>query len=191
MSLHNRIVVASYVKMYTLNIRRRQMGKLKKEYSRAEIEEAVRRSYDGGTPIGELVKELEISKTTLYNWRKDIEGIPRSANRTDRNNRFSSEARYYAVLETGHMTETEKAEYCRQKGILIEELREWEEICKGAYAEHIKRKQFDSAELRKEKKEKAELARELRRKDKALAEAAALMLLQKKAQAIWGDPEGE
>ena len=36
-----------------------------------------------------------------------------------------------------------------------------------------------------------QLERELRRKEKALAEAAALLVLQKKAQAIWGDPEDE
>ena len=37
----------------------------------------------------------------------------------------------------------------------------------------------------------SQLERELRRKEKALAEAAALLVLQKKAQAIWGDPEDE
>ena len=36
-----------------------------------------------------------------------------------------------------------------------------------------------------------ELERELRRKDKALAETAALLVLKKKAQAIWGDREDE
>jgi hypothetical protein len=35
------------------------------------------------------------------------------------------------------------------------------------------------------------LERELRRKDKALAETAALLTLRKKAQAIWGDGEDE
>jgi len=36
-----------------------------------------------------------------------------------------------------------------------------------------------------------ELEAELRRKEKALAETAALLVLKKKAQAIWGEPEGE
>jgi hypothetical protein len=34
-----------------------------------------------------------------------------------------------------------------------------------------------------------QLEKELLRKEKALAEAAALIILRKKAQAIWGDPE--
>jgi transposase len=36
-----------------------------------------------------------------------------------------------------------------------------------------------------------ELEKELRRKDKALAEAAALLVLQKKVQAIWGDADDD
>ncbi len=36
-----------------------------------------------------------------------------------------------------------------------------------------------------------ELERQLRRKDKALAEAAALLVLQKKAQALWGDADDD
>jgi hypothetical protein len=46
-------------------------------------------------------------------------------------------------------------------------------------------------ELKQKEREKRELARELQRKDAALAEAAALLVLRKKAQAIWGDPEDE
>jgi transposase len=35
------------------------------------------------------------------------------------------------------------------------------------------------------------LEQELRRKERALAETAALLVLRKKAQAIWGEPEAE
>jgi len=45
--------------------------------------------------------------------------------------------------------------------------------------------------LKKERKKNRRLEKELSRKDKALAEAAALLILQKKAQAIWGESEGE
>jgi transposase len=43
----------------------------------------------------------------------------------------------------------------------------------------------------KERKKNRQLEKELRRKEKALAEAAALLILQKKAQAIWGDGEDD
>jgi hypothetical protein len=41
----------------------------------------------------------------------------------------------------------------------------------------------------KDKRRVKELERELRRKEKALAETTALIVLKKKAQLIWGDPE--
>ena len=46
------------------------------------------------------------------------------------------------------------------------------------------------AEITKaERKRIKELERELRRKDAALAETAAILALRKKVQAIWGDEE--
>jgi len=44
-------------------------------------------------------------------------------------------------------------------------------------------------ELKKAKEDSKKLKSELNRKDKALAETAALLVLRKKANAIWGDPE--
>jgi predicted NAD-dependent protein-ADP-ribosyltransferase YbiA (DUF1768 family) len=46
-------------------------------------------------------------------------------------------------------------------------------------------------ELQQERKKTRKLEKELKRKEKALAEAAALLVLQKKAQAIWGDGEDD
>ena len=44
-------------------------------------------------------------------------------------------------------------------------------------------------ELKESEKERKKLEKEIQRKDKALAEAAVLLVLSKKAQAIWGGPE--
>lgn len=46
-------------------------------------------------------------------------------------------------------------------------------------------------ELKDSQKERKKLEKELQRKEKALAEAAALLVLSKKANVIWGDPEDE
>ena len=51
--------------------------------------------------------------------------------------------------------------------------------------------QVDQAQARIQAKQVKQLEAEVRRKDKALAETAALLVLQKKVQAIWGDPEDE
>ncbi len=46
-------------------------------------------------------------------------------------------------------------------------------------------------ETRDDRKRIKDLERELARKEKALAEAAALLVLRKKAAAIWGPADGE
>ena len=46
-----------------------------------------------------------------------------------------------------------------------------------------------SEEVRTLKKENKSLKKDLNRKEKALAETAALLVLKKKAQEIWGGPE--
>jgi len=155
-------------------------------------QEAVGRMRDGGTPIEKIAKEYGVCKATLYNWRRDIEGIPRSASPKNKDTSgLSSEEKFNVLIETSRMNEHEKAEYCRSKGIYIEQLKEWEEICKNANARQVTFSRELKEELRKEKENKAKIERELRRKEKALAEAAALLVLRKKAQAIWGDPEDE
>jgi len=164
-----------------------------KHYSTEFKEEAVRRLRDGGTTIRELEKELGVNHSTLYNWERDINGTPRSNNSRNKpaKNGWSSESKYNAVIETSSMTEYEKVEYCRKKGIYIEQLKEWEKACKNANEEQANIQQGLRKELRKEKQSKLALEKELRRKEKALAEAAALLVLRKKAEAIWGDPEDE
>ena len=48
-----------------------------------------------------------------------------------------------------------------------------------------------SQQLKDSEKERRKLQKELQRKEKALAETAALLVLSKKANAIWGDPKDE
>ena len=161
-----------------------------KGYSNEIKKKAVGRMKDGGTPIGELAEEYGVTRATLYNWQRDIDGIPRSNSiRSKGPKGWSSEDKFNAVLETSSLNEYEKTEYCRRRGIFIEQLKEWEETCRQANAAYTKAKQESEIELRKEQKRRVEIERELRRKDKALAEAAALLVLRKKAEAIWGDQE--
>jgi hypothetical protein len=104
---------------------------------------------------------------------------------------WSARDKFAAVLEAAALNETDLAEYCRTKGIYPEQLLQWRKACERA-------NDWDRENSRRLKSEKKadgqrirQLERELNRKEKALAETAALLVLQKKAQAIWGDPEGE
>jgi transposase-like protein len=89
------------------------------------------------------------------------------------------------------LNEAELAEYCRKKGLYPEQVKAWRAQAEKAMAGGV----VSAKELREavatEKKRNQELERELRRKEKALAETAALLTLRKKAAAIWGEGEDE
>ena len=89
-------------------------------------------------------------------------------------------------METHSLNEAELGEYCRSKGIFPAELDEWREACLEANQHDLRKRQELQKEIRSEKKRSKELERELLRKERALAETAALLILRKKAQAIWG-----
>ena len=72
----------------------------------------------------------------------------------------------------------------------MEQIKQWREACENANDNiHTKSPAEFDKELRKWREEKKRLEREINRKDKALAETAALLTLSKKVRAIWGDKE--
>lgn len=97
---------------------------------------------------------------------------------------WSSAEKFAVVLETASMNEAERAQYARRKGLYVEQIAAWTAACRDANGALVER-----PENRADKKRIQELERELNRKEKALAEAAALLVLRKKAQAIWGDED--
>ena len=134
-----------------------------------------------------------ISPSTLRNWKDKYcrnRGLDLSKKRT---NKFKPEEKFNTVILTASMNEAEKNEYCRKNGIYPEEIEQWRKSCingcddKSATAADKKNK----GSARKWEQENKQLKKEIRRKDKALAETAALLVLKKKAQAIWGDPEDD
>jgi len=99
--------------------------------------------------------------------------------------------KFAAVVETAAMNETEISTYCRERGLYAEQIGEWRAACEQANDwDRNQTKQLKEIRKADEKRIK-ELERDLRRKEKALAETAALLVLRKKAQAIWGDTEDE
>ena len=83
------------------------------------------------------------------------------------------------------MNEAERSEYCRTNGLYVEQLDEWKDEFEASSSSNPADKRALAAERKKPRK----LEKELLRKDRALAETAALLTLSKKAQAIWGISE--
>ena len=95
------------------------------------------------------------------------------------------------VLESAGLNETELGEYCRRKGVYVEQIREWRAACEQANASTQERSRLEREQSKAARQRIRNLERERKRDKAALAEAAALLLLRKKAEAIWGKGEDE
>ncbi len=138
--------------------------------------------------VPELVQETGIPKDTLYTWRSKAHKRKIPTQVTGRG-QLNSEEKFNIVLETATLNEIELAKYCRSKGIFPLQIEGWRKICMNAHAPLLPKK--DRAAIRNQAKKIKGLEKELRRKEKALAEAAALLILQKKVQFLWQDQEDE
>lgn len=142
--------------------------------------------------VSQISKELGITEPTLYKWRKEarIAGTPTPGD-GQVSEQWSSEDKFLVVMETYSMNQADLAEYCRKKGLYKEQIEAWRESCLNANGREPNQTKQLNQELKEEKRKAKTLEKDLRKKEKALAEAAALLLLRKKAQAIWGDQEDE
>ena len=145
-------------------------------------------------PHNESIKEVAqlegISEATLYNWRTQAKNqgiaVPGSRKTSDA---WSAEAKFSVVIETATMNESELSEYCRAKGLYPEQVKEWKQACiQGQLSEAARSKQ-QREQAKQDKKKIKGLEKELARKDKALAETTALLVLRKKFNALWEDKE--
>lgn len=137
--------------------------------------------------VASIHRETGISTPSLYAWKRHFQGkgyvVPAKTSQPDG---WDNKAKLAAVIETALMNEAERSSYCRERGLYVEQLDAW----KGAFEQGGGADPAISpAMLGAERKKTRALEKELHRKDKALAEVAALLTLSKKAQAIWGTDE--
>jgi len=138
-------------------------------------------------PVSQVADAEGISLGTLYHWlsqaKNSGQAVPGS--RSSHTQNWSGEARFAVVLETASMNEAEIGVYCREKGLYPEQIAQWRLDCiAGASSQS-----HDKQPLRAANNEIKRLKRQVNRKDKALAESAALLVLSKKFQALWEDEE--
>lgn len=164
-----------------------------KRYS-PEFKEAVIRKMmpPANVPIMRLAEESGVSYVTLAKWREEARsGGEAAPGNGEQPEHWSSEDKFLIVLETHPLNAAELGEYCRNKGIFPEEIEAWREACLQANRRDLLKRQELQKEIRSEKKRSKALEKELLRKERALAETAALLTLRKKAQAIWGEDEAD
>lgn len=142
--------------------------------------------------VPSIAKSTGIPNSTLHSWlhvHRMKHGITPSIDLSDQR---STQEKFAVVLKSATMTELELSGYCREQGLYPEEVERWRRQCELANAKEIA--QAEGAQTRQKRltteKDNRRLTQELQRKEKALAEMAALLVLQKKFQALWGE-EGQ
>lgn len=140
----------------------------------------------------ELSTETGLHENTLRRWKNAAKNVAEKTSGKYYNKQtYTSEDKFLIAANTVSMTETEYNDYCRGKGLYADEIQGWKETCMVANGKTDNGDKALREELKESKKENARLEKELRRKDKALAETAALLVLSKKVEAIWGTSNEE
>jgi transposase-like protein len=139
-------------------------------------------------PVPDLAQETGIPKDTLYTWRtKHQRNNGAAVVKQVTSGGLSSAEKFSVVIETASLNEVDLSAYCRRKGLYSEQISAWRDSCLQANAAVSVK--VDRVKLSTQTKRIKQLEAELHRKDKALAEAAALLVLQKKVRALWEEPE--
>lgn len=142
----------------------------------------------GNERVSVLAREFNVTEATLYAWRRAaLEGgmaVPGDGRNAEQ---WAGSAKFAVVLETAALAEAEFGEYCRARGLFPEQVRAWREVCESAFGPAEAGPKADSAKV--DRQRIRELERDLGRKERALAETAALLVLRKKAAAIWGEED--
>jgi hypothetical protein len=138
---------------------------------------------ESASPEG-VAREIGVGAGTLERWRSD------ALSRPARQRIWTAAARFDAVLTTAAMNEAGKSAWCRTNGVYPQELEQWRQSATQALAEPEEAR-ASPQQTKHDRRRIKELERELRRKDRALAETAALLVLSKKVAAIFNKGEDE
>jgi len=149
----------------------------------------VERALNGDGTQDELAEEFGVSRSSVQNWMRQhrVSGARALIQKDRRPQSWTKEERLEALLATHGLSEEELGAWCRERGIHTHHLAQWRrELVEGANETVAV-----AGETRALRQENRALKKELRRKDRALAETAALLVLKKKAASIWGEPEDD
>src|SRR5690606_39466834 len=82
-------------------------------------------------------------------------------------------------------------QYCREKGLYPDQVKQWKVESLQGFQRSAEQDKAIRQQARSDKQEIKQLRRELRHKEKALAETAALLVLRKKLNALWDNDSNE
>jgi transposase len=133
--------------------------------------------------VSDIAKEVGVSNFTLYEWRRNMTGHKSTKSIVHSADRFETLLSFFTTPES------KQGEFLRSKGLTTDQIETWKKEIKSKLdpAESKAERVAAEGSLRRIK----DLEKEIRRKDKVLAETTALLVLSKKAEALWGTTSDE
>ncbi len=158
---------------------------MSKRYSRSFKETMVRKMVGpGARSAGSLSEEIGIPQSTLSRWLRQYGQTPGGTmSSKGRSARRTAEEKFQAVVGYDNQPDEEsRGRFLRQQGFYSAEIERWRSEMLGGLSSRSNQRDPRDRRIK-------DLERELGRKEKALAETAALLTLKKTARQIWGDTE--
>ena len=131
-------------------------------------------------------RKVGVSVATLERWRSEALVNGAEDRLGGGGHRWTAAARLEAVIATAAIDEAARSAWCREHGLYPSELAGWKQDAIAGLGEP---RAASAVEARQDRRRVKELERELHRKDKALAETAALLVLAKKLKAVFHEGE--
>ena len=156
-------------------------------YSEKFKQNAVKMYLTQGFSYPQLSKKLGVSTSSLHYWVKKYGKVQDMKNSKKLSKDWSPEQKLDAIMKAASMNEEELGEYLRSSGLHSSDL----ETFKTSFIDAIatKGRPKIDPEITSLKRQNNELSRSLVKKEKALAEYSARVILLKKSHEIWGTPE--
>jgi transposase-like protein len=152
------------------------------EYSEAFKSNMVRKMVGAGSMSAHaLAMETGLNQSTLSRWLRSARtvGVMNTPAK-----KWTAAEKLRVVVEASKLSDDELGEFLRREGLHAAHVDEWRALAEGSFADRPTKPSPEGKRVK-------ELERELLRKDRALAEAAALLILQKKVQAFWAERDDD
>jgi transposase-like protein len=150
----------------------------------------------GAPPLKELARSAGVSQSALWKWvetakLQSVTTPPKPPESPRRPDDRKPEEKLRVVLAAHGLSDEELGVFLRREGVHEADLAEWRQAHQEGALASLGGPAVAAAKEKANAKRIRELEAELRRKDKALAETAALLILKKKVLAIWGDGDDD
>lgn len=157
------------------------------EFKKAAVQKFLSR---GTRSVESISEEIGTSQTNLYKWTR-IFGSDQGMKKSNKGpNKRSQIDKFKFVVEYEGLASEMRGAYLRKHGLYEENIASWRAQMLEALDEKTL-KDTAKKEANSERKKVKILEAELRRKNSALAETTALLILKKKANLIWGQEDDE